>query len=140
MGSNTRRWMIVATLFVAIVCNYLDRQLLSVLKPEILQHFGIGNLEYAWIVNVFLVCYAVMYPVSGLLVDRFGPFRRVFGFLGSWGSYLFVGHPIARLVAKSVHPGTLSIGYEFLLYLVLLVGVVIVYRIIHQKVLSFIKS
>jgi hypothetical protein len=74
------------------------------------------------------------------LVDRFGPFRRVFGFLGSWGSYLFVGHPIARLVAKSVHPGTLSIGYEFLLYLVLLVGVVIVYRIIHQKALSFIKS
>ena len=74
------------------------------------------------------------------LVDRFGPFRRVFGFLGSWGSYLFVGHPIARLVAKSVHPGTLSIGYEFLLYLVLLVGVDIVYRIIHQKVLSFIKS
>ena len=32
MTSNVRRWMIVATLFVAIVCNYLDRQLLSVLK------------------------------------------------------------------------------------------------------------
>ena len=46
--SNMRRWAIMATLFVAIVCNYLDRQLLSVLKPEILQHFGIGNLEYAW--------------------------------------------------------------------------------------------
>ena len=84
MGSNTRRWVIVATLFVAIVCNYLDRQLLSVLKPEILQHFGIGNLEYAWIVNVFLVCYAVMYPVSGLLVDRFGPRRVMLGGIVTW--------------------------------------------------------
>ena len=84
MTSNTRRWMIVATLFVAIVCNYLDRQLLSVLKPEILQHFGIGNLEYAWIVNVFLVCYDAMYPVSGLLVDRFGPKRVMLGGIVTW--------------------------------------------------------
>lgn len=74
----------MATLFVAIVCNYLDRQLLSILKPEILQHFGIGNLEYAWIVNVFLVCYAVMYPVSGVLVDRFGPRRVMLGGIVTW--------------------------------------------------------
>lgn len=74
------------------------------------------------------------------LVDRVAPLRRVFDFLGAWGSYLFVGHPIARLVAKSVYPGKLSIGHEFLLYLVLLTVVVIVYRVIHQKVLSFIKT
>ena len=35
---NKRRWYIVATIFVAIICNYLDRQLLSILKPEILTH------------------------------------------------------------------------------------------------------
>ena len=51
---NKRRWYIVATIFVAIICNYLDRQLLSILKPEILTHFGIEDLQYAWIVNVFL--------------------------------------------------------------------------------------
>lgn len=68
-----RRVFIVATLFIAIICNYLDRQLLSVLKPEILDYFGIGDIQYAWIVNVFLICYAIMYPVSGILVDKFGP-------------------------------------------------------------------
>lgn len=68
-----RRIFIVATLFIAIICNYLDRQLLSVLKPEILDYFGIGDIQYAWIVNVFLICYAIMYPVSGILVDKFGP-------------------------------------------------------------------
>ena len=28
-----RKWMIVVTIFIAIICNYLDRQLLSILKP-----------------------------------------------------------------------------------------------------------
>ena len=74
---NKRKWVIVATMFIAIICNYLDRQLLSILKPEILEHFGIGDMQYAWIVNVFLICYALMYPVSGILVDRFcGRHRR----------------------------------------------------------------
>ena len=68
---NKRKWVIVATMFIAIICNYLDRQLLSILKPEILEHFGIGDMQYAWIVNVFLICYALMYPVSGILVDRY---------------------------------------------------------------------
>ena len=73
LKTSNRKWVIVATIFVAIICNYLDRQLLSILKPEILDHFAIGDLEYAWIVNIFLICYALMYPISGFLVDRFGP-------------------------------------------------------------------
>ena len=44
---NKRKWVIVATMFIAIICNYLDRQLLSILKPEILEHFGIGDMQYA---------------------------------------------------------------------------------------------
>ena len=76
---NKRRWYIVATIFVAIICNYLDRQLLSILKPEILTHFGIEDLQYAWIVNVFLICYAIMYPISGILVDRFGSKKVMLG-------------------------------------------------------------
>jgi MFS transporter len=84
MNPNKRKWYIVATMFIAIICNYLDRQLLSILKPEILEHFGIGNLEYAWIVNVFLICYATMYPISGMLVDKFGPKRVMLGGITIW--------------------------------------------------------
>ena len=80
----TLRWTIVATIVIAIICNYLDRQLLSILKPEILNHFAIGDIEFAWILNVFLVCYAVMYPVSGILVDRFGPKPVMFGGIALW--------------------------------------------------------
>ena len=81
---NKRRWYIVATIFVAIICNYLDRQLLSILKPEILTHFGIEDLQYAWIVNVFLICYAIMYPISGILVDRFGSKKVMLGGIVAW--------------------------------------------------------
>lgn len=79
-----RRWLIVATMVIAIVCNYLDRQLLSILKLEILGHFNIGDIEFAWILNVFLICYAIMYPVSGILVDKFGPKPVMFGGIAAW--------------------------------------------------------
>ena len=81
---NKRKWIIVATIFVAIICNYLDRQLLSILKPEILEHYSITNLEYAWIVNIFLICYAIMYPLSGILVDKFGPKNVMLGGITVW--------------------------------------------------------
>ncbi|MCI1785126.1 MAG: MFS transporter [Bacteroidales bacterium] len=81
---DTRRWLIVLTMFIAIVCNYLDRQLLSILKPEILTHYGIGDLEYAWIVNIFLICYAVMYPLGGMLVDKFGPKKVMLAGITVW--------------------------------------------------------
>ena len=92
---NKRKWVIVATMFIAIICNYLDRQLLSILKPEILEHFGIGDMQYAWIVNVFLICYALMYPVSGILVDRFGPKRVMLAGIAVW-SLACIGGGLAQ--------------------------------------------
>lgn len=80
---NKRRWYIVVTIFIAIICNYLDRQLLSILKPTIKDAFEIGDDGYAHIVNVFMICYAVMYPITGWLVDKFGPKKVMFiGIIG----------------------------------------------------------
>lgn len=81
---SNRRWVIVITMLIAVICNYLDRQLLSILKPEILDHFNIGNMEYAFVVNVFLVAYAIMYPISGRLVDKFGPKYVMLGGIFIW--------------------------------------------------------
>jgi len=83
MNPNKRRQLIVITIFIAVVCNYLDRQLLSILKPTIKDAFDMGDEGYASIVNVFMICYAIMYPISGWLVDKFGPKRVMFfGILG----------------------------------------------------------
>lgn len=67
-----RRWFILAIIFAAIVLNYVDRQILSILKPTLKEEFGFDDRGYALLVNVFTVGYALMYPVAGWLVDRFG--------------------------------------------------------------------
>ncbi|HVF97511.1 MAG TPA: MFS transporter, partial [Flavisolibacter sp.] len=77
---DKRRWVIIAVIFLAIVFNYFDRQIVAVLKPLLKKEFAIGDEGYSVIVNIFTVCYAVMYPVSGWLVDRFG--AKIVMFLG----------------------------------------------------------
>lgn len=79
-----RKWVIVVTIFIAIICNYLDRQLLSILKPTIKAAFDMNDDGYALIVNIFLICYAIMYPISGILVDKFGPKKVMTAGIFAW--------------------------------------------------------
>lgn len=94
-----RRWFIVGIIFIAIVFNYMDRQIVSILKPILKEEFSIGDEGYAVIVNVFTICYAIMYPVSGWLVDRFG--ARVVMFWGVVGwSLACIGGGLSRTVGQ----------------------------------------
>ncbi|TDH28645.1 MFS transporter [Segetibacter sp. 3557_3] len=94
-----RRWFIVAIIFVAIVFNYLDRQIVSILKPVLKGEFNLGDDGYAVIINLFTICYAVMYPVSGWLVDRFGAKRIMFFGIIGW-SLACIGGGISRTVGQ----------------------------------------
>src|SRR6188508_2033299 len=69
---SRRRWIILAIIFGALVLNYVDRQIVSILKPTLKTEFSLDDSGYARLVNVFAICYAGMYPVAGWLVDRFG--------------------------------------------------------------------
>lgn len=100
--AHKRRWYIIFVIFLAIVFNYYDRQIVSILKPMLKAEFNLGDDGYALVLNVFTVFYALMYPVSGWLVDKFGE-RKVMlvGILGwsvaclgggmsrTFGSFLF---------------------------------------------------
>src|SRR5690625_3078494 len=78
-----RRWLIIGIIFIATVINYYDRQILAVLKPLIKDDFGMDDFGYATIVNVFTITYAIMYIVSGWLVDRYGEKKiMLFGIVG----------------------------------------------------------
>ena len=78
-----RRWWILSLIFGAIVLNYIDRQILSILKPTLKSEFGFDDRGYAFLVNVFTIGYATMYPLTGWLVDRFG--ARIVMLLGIIG-------------------------------------------------------
>src|SRR5690606_33110805 len=94
-----RRWFIVAIIFLAIVFNYVDRQMVSILKPLLKREFSLDDSGYAWIVNIFTICYAVMYPVSGWLVDKFGAGKVMFYSIIVW-SVASVGGGLSRTVGQ----------------------------------------
>ncbi|MFM2288946.1 MAG: hypothetical protein RL684_2089 [Pseudomonadota bacterium] len=70
--SGRYRWVIVALLFAATAINYVDRQMIGVLKPTLSREFSWTEGDYAHIVFWFQVAYAVGYISFGRIVDRLG--------------------------------------------------------------------
>ena len=66
------RWVIVALLFAATAINYIDRQMIGVLKPMLSEEFGWSESDYAYIVFWFQLAYAIGYISFGRLVDLIG--------------------------------------------------------------------
>ena len=66
------RWGICALLFFATTINYIDRQMISVLKPTLQDQYGWDESTYANIVFSFQLAYAIGYVVFGRLIDKLG--------------------------------------------------------------------
>ncbi|MGD9590467.1 MAG: MFS transporter [Pyrinomonadaceae bacterium] len=66
------RWLICALLFFAATVNYIDRQVLGILKNTLQTEFGWTELDYSWIVFSFQTAYALGLLVVGRMMDRFG--------------------------------------------------------------------
>src|SRR5438045_4654224 len=69
------RWTICALLFFATTVNYLDRQVLSLLKPLLEEKFHWSNSDYANIAAVFQFVYAISMLFAGSIVDKLGTKR-----------------------------------------------------------------
>src|SRR5574343_2084415 len=66
------RWTICALLFFATTVNYLDRQVLSLLAPDLSKEFGWSNTDYANITAVFQFVYAISMLFAGRVIDKIG--------------------------------------------------------------------
>lgn len=66
------RWVICGLLFAATAINYVDRQMIGLLKPNISGEFGWDENAYADIVFWFQAAYAIGYISFGSIVDRVG--------------------------------------------------------------------
>ncbi|HRI02297.1 MAG TPA: MFS transporter [Pyrinomonadaceae bacterium] len=66
------RWMICTLLFFAATVNYIDRQVIGILKPTLAGEFGWTELDYSWIVFAFQTAYAIGLLFVGKLMDRIG--------------------------------------------------------------------
>jgi ACS family hexuronate transporter-like MFS transporter len=66
------RWVICALLFAATSINYVDRQILGVLKPTLQLEFGWTETSFGDVVFWFQAAYALGYFGFGRLIDRIG--------------------------------------------------------------------
>ena len=82
-------------LFCGSVVNYLDRVALSIVAPTIRDEFGLSNIQYAWIVNTFLVAYTFSYALGGRVADWLGT-RLSFYLSVSWWSVVASLHSLCQ--------------------------------------------
>ena len=69
---DARRWVIVALVFVAIMLNYVDRQILALLKPTLEAEFSWSDGDYANMVSAFQFSAAFAFLGTGWFIDRVG--------------------------------------------------------------------
>jgi len=69
---NNYRWRIVVLLFFATTINYIDRQVIGILKPFIADDLGWTEADYGYIVTAFQVAYAIGLISMGRFLDKFG--------------------------------------------------------------------
>jgi len=66
------RWVICALLLFGVTKNYIDRQVLGVLKSTLQHDFGWNEIQYGHLVSYFQIAYAAGMVLMGRLIDRFG--------------------------------------------------------------------
>lgn len=99
------RWIIVVLLFTATTINYLDRQIIGLLKPILEKEFAWTETDFARIVMAFTAAYAIGLLTFGWIIDRIGTklgyavtivFWSVAGMAHAWARSA-VGFAIARV-------------------------------------------
>ncbi len=91
------RWVICALLFLATTVNYVDRQIIGILKPELQRDVGWNEIEYSNIVFAFTLAYAISLLLVGRLIDRIGTLHG-FSLAVVWWSFAAMAHAFARSV------------------------------------------
>ena len=64
--------MVCALLFFSVAVNYIDRNIIGILKMPMSRQFGWGETDYAHIASAFQLAYAFGYLFGGRFMDRFG--------------------------------------------------------------------
>jgi ACS family hexuronate transporter-like MFS transporter len=104
------RWYICGLLFFASTVNYIDRQVLGLLKPVLEKDLGWNEADYGWIVSAFQLAYGLMMPLAGRMIDWLGVRIGYMLAVVVW-SVAAMGHALAgNAVQFSVARFSLGIG------------------------------
>lgn len=91
-NTKTYPWIVVALLWVVALLNYMDRQMLSTMKPSM--QVDIAELQsatnFGYLMAIFLWIYGFMSPVSGIIADKFNRKWLITGSLFVWSGVTFL--------------------------------------------------
>lgn len=93
-ASNVR-WIICALLFFATTINYIDRQIIGILKPTLQAELGWSEIDYGNIVFWFQAAYGLGLLACGPIIDRIGSKLGYAGAIAIWSVAAMV-HALAR--------------------------------------------
>ncbi len=93
------RWSICAMLFAATTINYMDRQVIGILKPTLQASIGMSELDYGYVVDAFQFAYALGLLMAGRFVDRIGTRIGYMVIMALW-SLSAMGHALANTVLQ----------------------------------------
>ncbi|MEO7052811.1 MAG: MFS transporter [Rhodanobacter sp.] len=97
-GSRLRYWVLVLV-FTATTLNYVDRQIIALLKPMLEQTYGWTNADYGDITTLFQLSGAVAFLFAGRFVDRVG-LKASYAWGVSVWSLAEIAHAAVRTVAQ----------------------------------------
>ena len=97
-GGNAR-WVICGLLFFAASVNYMDRQVIGLLKPTLQRELHWTEIEYSNIVFAFTLAYGIGSFVVGKLIDRLGT-RKGFSLAVFFWSISAMAHAAAGSVLQ----------------------------------------
>lgn len=93
------RWRILSLLFFATTINYIDRQVIGILKPFIAGDLGWSEADYGYIVTAFQIAYAIGLISTGRILDKYGTRIGYLWAIVIW-SIAGMAHAAARGVAS----------------------------------------
>jgi ACS family hexuronate transporter-like MFS transporter len=91
------RWVVCALLFFATTINYIDRQILALIKPILDEQLHWTNEQYGLTVSLFQGAYAVSLLIFGWMVDRFGTKIGYAVSITAW-SVAAIGHALVASI------------------------------------------
>jgi ACS family hexuronate transporter-like MFS transporter len=104
------RWVICSLLFAGATINYIDRQVLAVLKPTLQAQLGWSEIGYGNIVTAFQAAYAIGMLGVGRFIDRVGT-RAGLAFTAAFWAFATIAHAAAgSLLGFSVARVALGLG------------------------------
>src|SRR6478735_7638679 len=98
------RWVICGLLFFASTINYVDRQVIGILKTTLQGEFGWSEIDYADIIFAFQMAYAIAFLFAGRMIDWLGTKKGYVVALVIW-SIAAIAHaeaPVFGVAAASV--------------------------------------